>query len=55
MLINQIHARHQRITQHIGFGLLPSPFGTLLPAVATSYMLGTLAESGERKWLEHKS
>jgi len=21
MLINEIHARHQRITQHIGFGL----------------------------------
>ena len=31
MLINEIHARHQRITQHIGFGLMPSPFGTLLP------------------------
>ncbi|MBI5049685.1 MAG: hypothetical protein HZC11_02120 [Nitrospirae bacterium] len=31
----------QQITQHIRFGLLPSPFGTLLPLVATSYMMGT--------------
>jgi hypothetical protein len=28
------------ITQHIRFGLTPSPFGTL--RLATSYMLGTL-------------
>jgi hypothetical protein len=32
------------ITQHIHFGLTPLPFGTLLPTVATSYMLGTLSE-----------
>jgi len=35
-------ARH--ITQHIRYGLTPSPFGTLLPSVVTSYMLGTLCE-----------
>jgi hypothetical protein len=33
-----------RITQHIRCGLTPSPFGTLLPTVATSYMLETLGE-----------
>ncbi len=26
------------ITQHIRYGLTPSPFGTLLTSVATSYM-----------------
>jgi hypothetical protein len=30
------------ITQHIRCGLTPLPFGTLLPLVATSYMLGTI-------------
>ena len=44
----------QRLTQHIHCGLTPLPFaclcvtarrqGTLLPSVATSYMLGTLTE-----------
>jgi len=34
------------ITQHIRYGLTPLPFGTLPPAVATSYMLGTLYEIG---------
>ena len=38
------------ITQHIRFGLTPSPFGTLLPSVATSYMLETLsAHCGQGK------
>ena len=32
---------HQ-ITQHIRYGLTPLPFRTLLPSVATSYMLETL-------------
>jgi len=31
-----------RITQHIRYGLTPLPFGTLLPLVTTSYMLGTV-------------
>jgi len=31
-----------RLTQHIRYGLTPSPFGTLLPSVATSHMLETL-------------
>lgn len=33
-----------RLTQHIRFGLTPSPFGILLPLVATSYMLEPLGE-----------
>ena len=33
---------HQ-ITQHIRYGLTPLPLGKLLPSVATSYMLETLA------------
>jgi hypothetical protein len=33
-----------QITQHIRCGLAPLPFGTLLPLVATSYMLETLSE-----------
>ena len=40
------------ITQHIRYGLTPLPFGTLLPSVATSYMLGTLspiADYGRQK------
>jgi len=32
----------RQITQHIPFGLTALPFGTVLPSVATSYMLGTL-------------
>ena len=32
------------ITQYIRCGLTPLPFGTLLPLVATSYMLETLNE-----------
>jgi hypothetical protein len=35
--------KHQ-ITQDIRCGLTPLPFETLLPSVATSYMLGTLAD-----------
>jgi hypothetical protein len=35
--------RSERITQHIRFGFA-LPFGTLLPSVATSYMLGTLGD-----------
>ena len=31
-----------RLAQHIRCGLTPLPFGTLLPTIATSYMLGTL-------------
>jgi|GEM_PF-3300373 len=34
---------HQ-VTQHIRFGLTPLSFGTLLPSVATSYMLRTFSE-----------
>jgi len=34
---------HQ-ITQHIRYGLTPLPFRTLLPSVATSYILRTLYE-----------
>ncbi|HOM98480.1 MAG TPA: hypothetical protein PLY41_09300 [Acetomicrobium sp.] len=39
---NMMRAERQ-ITQHIRFGYA-LPFGTLLPLVATSYMLGTLSE-----------
>jgi hypothetical protein len=35
-----------QITQHIRYGLMPLPFGTLLLSVATSYMLITLSEIG---------
>ncbi len=37
------------LTQHIGYGLTPLPFETetLIPSVATSYMLGTLDEIAE--------
>jgi len=38
---------HQ-ITQHIRCGLTPLPFGTLLPSVATSYMLETLSAIAKR-------
>jgi hypothetical protein len=31
-----------RLTQHIRCGLTPLPFATLVPSVATSYMLGTI-------------
>jgi len=48
MLINQIHEATVHNTA-IGFGLIASSFRTLLSSVATSYMPGTLAESGERK------
>jgi len=34
------------ITQHIRYGLTPLPFGTLLPSVATAYMLGMLDAIG---------
>ncbi|MBU4223020.1 MAG: hypothetical protein KKA10_15625, partial [Euryarchaeota archaeon] len=37
-----------QITQHTRFGLTPSPFGTLLPSVATSYMLETLSKIGKQ-------
>jgi len=40
--------QHQT-TQHIRYGLTPLPFGTLLPSVATSYMLGTLGEMAVKK------
>ena len=44
-----------QITQHIRFGLMPLPFGTLLPSVITSYMLETLDEIAvigkELKWM----
>jgi hypothetical protein len=45
---------HQ-ITQHIRCGLTPLPFGTLLPSVATSYMLGTLGERVLEKRIKAKS
>jgi len=32
------------ISRHIPYERVPLLFGTLLPSVATSYMLGTLAE-----------
>jgi len=38
----QYHDGRHQITQHIRYGLMPLPFGTLLPTVATSYMLETL-------------
>ena len=38
-----------RLTQHIRCGLTPLPVGTLLPSVATSYMLGTIYEIQFRK------
>ena len=38
-----------QITQHIRFGLMPLPFGTLLPMVATSYMLETLGEMQQKE------
>jgi hypothetical protein len=36
-----------RITQHIRYGLMPSPSGTLLSPVAMSYMLVPLCEIAE--------
>jgi len=36
------------IAQHIRFELTSSPFGTSLPSVATSYMLGMLFEIPNR-------
>ncbi|MBT9145728.1 MAG: hypothetical protein DDT42_01604 [candidate division WS2 bacterium] len=35
---------NDHITQHIRYGLRPLPFGTLLPSIATSYMLETLGD-----------
>lgn len=35
-----------RLTEHIGYWLMLLSFGTLLPRVATSYMLGMLSEIG---------
>lgn len=46
-------SNQQRITQHIHYGLTPLPFGTLLPMVATSYMLRTLGEIAKQKGGEH--
>jgi len=55
----------RQITQHIRYGLAPLPFGTLLPLVATSYMLGTLyaigfgvqiyKNKGSYKWRVHEA
>jgi len=39
MLLN---FKQRRLTQHIRYGLTPLPFGTLIPSVATLYMLETL-------------
>lgn len=39
-LKNRNHEHHT--TQHIRQGLMPLPLGTLLPSVATSYMLDPL-------------
>ncbi len=36
------------ITQHVRYGLTPLSFETLLPSVATSYMLKTLGETGRK-------
>ena len=43
----------QQITQHIHHGLTPLPFRTLLPSVATSYMLGMLYAKSVRKSARH--
>ncbi len=40
-----ITGQNSRLTQHICYGLTPSPFGRLLPSVATSYMLESLGET----------
>jgi len=40
------------ITQHIRYGLTPLPFGTLLPSVATSYMMETLCETTNNKFVD---
>jgi len=45
---NLASLRQQRITQHIRCGLTPLPFGTLLPSIATSYMLDPLGNIAER-------
>jgi len=37
-------ARYRQITQHICFGLISLPFGTVLSLVAMSCMLGRLTE-----------
>jgi len=44
MIADNLGPGRQRITQHIRCELTPLPFGTLLPSVATSSMLGTLYE-----------
>lgn len=44
--------QHQRITQHVRYGLKFFPFGILLPLVATSNMLGTLDAMPARLKLE---
>ena len=36
------------ITQHIRYGLTLLSFGTLLPSIATSYMLKPLGETGRK-------
>lgn len=41
---------HQ-ITQHIRCGFTPLPFGTLLPMVATSYMLRTLSAMNMKQYI----
>ena len=43
-MIAELIVRQRQITHHIRYGLTPLPFGTLLPSVATSYMLGTLGD-----------
>lgn len=40
----QYHSGQHQITQHIRSRLTPLSLGTLLPMVATSYMLGTSGE-----------
>ena len=39
----------RQITQHTRFGLTPLSFETLLPSVATSYMLETLDDVGKKE------
>jgi len=44
MRVENVAKQIGRLTQHIRYGLTPLHFGTLIPSVATSYMLETLYE-----------
>ena len=54
--IEEVNNKPLPITQHISYGLTLLSFGTLLPLVATSYMLKTLSKIAGyevRKKLRH--